>query len=86
MGEIIGWTLVGGNLKRISSNLLKLGHMVHQDRYFCRTFLRRLRRVLGRTLVSENLGITSVSKKFQKYSGKKKQIGRKSAGGLLSDT
>ena len=61
-------TSVGGNLGTISSNILKLGDVVHQDRYFYTLFLKRRRKVLGRTSVGGNLRRSSVGRYFERIS------------------
>ena len=87
--EVLGRTSVGGNLRRTSvggnirtnfSNWLKLGHIVHQDRYFFHTFFNKTsegpRKDVGRQKSQKHIGRWN----FRKYVGREKQIGRLSPG------
>ena len=89
----VGWNLrrtsVGGSIGTISSNWLKLGHIVHQDRYFFHTFFKKTsegpRKDVGRRKSQKDIG----RRNFRKYVGRGKKLegccqdvlGRASVGG-----
>ena len=76
VGENLWRTSVGGNIRLISSNWLKIGHIVHQDRYFFHTFFKKTsegpRKDVGRGKSQKDIG----RRNFRKYVGREKQIGR----------